>query len=85
MALKVEFEEKFIIIDKDHIKKLNRYSPDLAKELISALYRFFSMYEIVFESIKENIYYICNQDEPYAQKVLDIISKGENKKRKTRV
>jgi hypothetical protein len=33
---------------------------------------------------KTNDYYICNTDEPYADKVLKIILKGEDKKRKCR-
>lgn len=29
----------------------------------------------------DNEYYICNKDEPYAQKVLDVILQGEDQKK----
>jgi len=29
--------------------------------------------------LPNNEYYVCNQDEPYAQKVIDIILEGEDK------
>ena len=62
-----EFKDKFLVINRKHINKLP------IKERIV----FLSTLDLISQYIPENNYYACNQDEPYAQKVLDIILEGE--------
>ena len=64
-----EFEEKFLVINWKHL----RHTKDAIKNLhIDRLKRAVQMLEMD-GIIPDNKYYVCNQDEPYAQKVLDII------------
>ena len=39
-------------------------------------------YEKITGKPMDQKYYVCNQDEPYAQKVIDIIIEGETEKEK---
>lgn len=61
------YEEKFIVINHKH---LNRITEDEKKFL----------HVIFMKLANHNNYYVCNQDEPYAQKVIDIILRGEDEK-----
>ena len=63
-------EEKFIVINRKHIDQLPEH---IASELNRSLM-------IVKSFLPENYYYTCNQDEPYAEEVLDVILNGEDKK-----
>ena len=58
-----KYEEKFFVINKKH---LNAFQIDDLEFLLS---RF---------DLPDNKYYVCNQDEPYAQNVIDLILQGEN-------
>jgi len=60
-----KYEEKFIVINKKH---LNVFQLDDINNLLGRL------------DLPDNKYYVCNQDEPYADAVIDIILNGENKK-----
>lgn len=61
-----KYEEKFIVINvKKHL------NVEQIKKLSGLLDEF---------DLPDNNYYVCNQDEPYAQKVIDIILKGEDEK-----
>ena len=65
-----EYKEKFIIINKKHLEKL----PVGLKNRLAKL-----LYEIA-PFIPDNYYYVCNQEEPYAQEILKIILAGEDEK-----
>lgn len=71
---KLKYEEKFIVINKKHLRGI----PDIihAKFLLSL--------EEIKPYIPENRYYVCNQDEPYANKVIDIILQGEKNNKEKR-
>jgi hypothetical protein len=66
----IKYEEKFIVINKKHLDKLPY---DLSLRLKCLL-------KDISDYLPNNKYYVCNQDEPYASKVIDIIIKGENNK-----
>jgi len=58
-----KFETKFIVINLDHLENV----PETKKfHFLRALFD-------IEEYLPDNKYYVCNQDEPYAQEVLDII------------
>ena len=42
--------------------------------------RMADLLEAMQPHLPDNKYYVCNQDEPYAQDVLDVISRGEDEK-----
>lgn len=60
----LKYEEKFIVTNKKHLKEI----PDKA-----ALNAFVKALSKISPWLPRNKYYVCNQDEPYADKVLDII------------
>jgi len=60
-------EEKFIVINRKHITKND-------VRLISNI--------CLERNVPENKYYVCNQDEPYAEKVLQTIKEGEEQKQR---
>ena len=66
----LNFEEKFIVINRKHLEKITPY------------YR--GLISLALNHVEENIpchrYYVCNQDEPYADEVIRIILEGEEKK-----
>ena len=56
------------------------FTPEV-KGLIKAYKSFIKAYKKrTGKDYPDNNYYVCNQDEPYAQKVIDIILEGETKK-----
>lgn len=65
-------EEKFIVINKKYI--------DPEKIPLDLYFKFHMVLKELSKFIPENKYYVCNQVEPYAQKVLDIILEGEKEK-----
>ena len=82
-----EYEEKFIVINTKHIEQLNssyaeseRTAPcEIVLRLDKALTEFYKKCKSrIKKDLSENNYYVCNQDEPYAQQVIDIILKGED-------
>ena len=60
-------EDKFIVINKKHLVRLSCHSIDLLNEILSEI-----------ENL--NKYIVCNQDEPYAEQVWQIIILGEGLK-----
>ena len=58
-----EFEDKFFVINRKHLKRI----PPFVRPIIREAMR----------HIPDNKYYVCNQDEPYAQDVIQTILKGE--------
>jgi hypothetical protein len=59
----------FIVINKKHIKKLEKSLQEyLNDQLVNILYY-----------LPDNDYYVCNQDEPYSDKVIEtILYEGKN-------
>lgn len=68
----LKYEEKFIVINK---KRLSEVSEKTALMLIDAINNFSESYETETGKKLDQKYFVCNQDEPYAQKVIDIILK----------
>lgn len=69
-----KYEEKFIVINRKFLSKLPR---ELEIEFVQQLTK-------VNECLPNNKYYVCNQDESYAQKVIDIILEGEDNNNETK-
>ncbi len=71
-----EFEEKFLVINWKYLQDTG----DALKDLhIGRLKRAIQQLEMD-KLLPDNKYYICNEDEPYAKKVIDTILNGENNK-----
>lgn len=87
--MKAEYnDDMFIVINKKHLARLTeRFNqngghgddPDVLR-LLAAISRLFKSYRYEFASDLNQKYYVCSQDEPYAQKVIDIILEGESEK-----
>jgi len=71
-----KYEEKFIVINKKHLEELEKSV--IWKPLVSSLKE--ALDDLCLGLPLQNKYYVCNQDEPYAQKVIDIILEGEDAK-----
>ncbi len=70
------FEEKFLVINWKYLQSTG----DAIKDLhIGRLRRAIQMLEMD-KILPDNKYYVCNQDEPYAPFVIDIILRGEELK-----
>lgn len=67
----MQYEEKFIVINKKYL--VTNRARSSVKSLYSAL-------TDLVPYLPNNKYYVCNQDEPYAGKVYNIIEKGEDAK-----
>lgn len=67
----VQYEEKFIIINTKHLRQI----PEKLQE------SFMTQLLLIKDYIPKHKYYACNQDEPYAGKIIKIILEGENEKR----
>lgn len=88
----VKYEEKFIVINKKHIKEYEKcwrkkyassslYSEvPQVKNLLSAIEMFTKAYETYTEKPLNQKYYVVNQDEPYADSVIKFILDNEEKK-----
>lgn len=79
-----DYEKKFLVINWKRMEEINSgfynkmYFPPLVdsppvKKFKKALERFVEDYENNTGSKLDQKYYVCNQDEPYAQKIIDII------------
>lgn len=93
---KLEYEEKFIVINEKILKKLtDKYNKECGKANLLANKREVYQVEdfrsklqaltvVCYEELGIDLsakkYYVCNQDEPYAQKVIDTILEGESEK-----
>ena len=67
--------DKFIVINKKHLEEAEEEIPDKIVEFLDIL-------GYISNWIPDNLYYVCNADEPYAEEVLAIILAGELKKEK---
>lgn len=63
-------ETKFFVLNYKHLQDLSAESRVKVEDAMLC----------VADELIEHNYYVCNQDEPYAQDVIDIIFKGENQK-----
>ena len=68
--VKAFYEEKFIVINKEHLKIVPDNIVKNLKKVLSDLSK----------HIPKNKYYVCNQDETYANEIIDIILKNESNK-----
>lgn len=70
---KAEYEEgKFIVINPKHI-----LGSKVPKKVLN---NWMLVLENILDHMPDNQYYVCNHDEPYAQKVIDTILEGESGK-----
>lgn len=70
----IKKEDKFIVLNKEHIGSFMNSNPKEAEKLLDSL-KFFRDW-----LGRENSYIICNQDEPYAENVWNTILEGERDK-----
>lgn len=73
-----KYEEKFIVFNKSDLIRAK-----ISKDLIRALNDIDNQIQLSRIRRKANQfpkYYVCNQDEPYAQEVIDTILNGEKVK-----
>ena len=66
----IQYEEKFLVINWKHIKNIPQEKAERFRDAVIA----------IEEYLPDNKYYVCNQDEPYAEKVLETILSGEKEK-----
>lgn len=92
--METKFEEKFIVINKKHLEELKKHgkeNPNAAvasirvSDLLYALESFHTIYRKFIGKELDQKYYVCNQDEAYAQKVIDTIIEGETVKENQRL
>ena len=80
---KAEFKNKFLIINHKRFEELNDATEDYNKE-VRALQVAIDNFKIAYEKRVgkklDQKYFVCNQDEPYAQDVIDVILRGECEK-----
>ncbi len=69
----VKKEDKFFVVNLKYIKKLSHYGNLSFNRVCDELNKKFSQTE-------KNKYICCNQDEPYAEKVWEVILAGEAEK-----
>lgn len=86
----IKFEpDKFIVINRKHIKELDKFlndngAPTATRSTVllsNAIQRFGDSCAMNTKPLKQK-YYVCNQDEPYADEVLKVILEGEKIKLK---
>jgi hypothetical protein len=70
----VKYEEKFIVFNKKHLEKMPKEILDKFDAIMIEM--------ILSKCLPPNKYYVCNQDEPYAEEVINIILQGEKTKQK---
>jgi hypothetical protein len=91
--MKAKYEEKFIVINKKIFEEINSSNGNNPKNIFDEDFLSVKLFKIALENLVDdyerrmkkpllNKYYVCNQDEPYAKKVIDIILKGEAEKQK---
>jgi len=74
---------QFIVINKKHVSEVEKtaWGCHLVRNLREAYDAFMDMAaQMTGKEVSLNEYYVCNQDEPYAQKVIDVILAGEAEK-----
>jgi hypothetical protein len=73
-----EFKEKYIVINQDILDKLNPYVSGAFQVALDNLAMNYA--EVTGEYLHNKKYYVCNQDEPYAEDIIKAILKGEDDK-----
>ena len=71
-----EYKEKFLVINGKDLKGLTPLKQAKLGEIMNDI----EAYRSKRGTTPEAKYYVCNQDEPYAQQVIDIILQGETTK-----
>jgi len=71
-----QLETKFTVINNKHAIK---YLTDGEQKKLNKILRSLTL-RMENDGKKDNYYYVCNSDEPYAQQILDIILTEESKK-----
>ena len=75
-------EDKFIVINRKRLEEMKsidsdkwrkKYAKNAAQHLEDALRLFNNSYKEFVGKKLDQKYYVCNQDEPYAQEVIDCI------------
>jgi hypothetical protein len=78
-----KYEEKFIVINTKIFEDDSDIQAYIIENFDQALIGLQEEYfKTTGKKLEDKKYYVCNQDEPYAQKVIDIILEGENNKNK---
>ena len=82
----IKKETKFLVINR---KKLDEYFSQFIKEKFitpeeQAVIDKIPFFQVLKEVRTKNKYIVCNQDEPYAEKVWKLILRGEQKKQEKR-
>lgn len=86
----IEIEKpEFIVINMKRISELDRCSPvgrihPAIMKLLNAVVNFEVSYEAEVGKKMNQTYWVCNQDEPYANTVIETILHGEKQKEQTR-
>ena len=75
----VSREEKFYIFKKEDVDYVLQQNP-LLEEYFQTMCSLVRFHRIAHNKKPENSYVACNQDEPYAEKVWNIILEGEKQK-----
>ncbi len=73
----IEKEDKFIVIKRSDLRRLHPSSRAMFCEIIDEINQHRAMVQGKFDKPK---YYVVNQDEPYADKVWEVIEQGEAEK-----
>ncbi len=71
-----DYEEKFLVINWKYLENAKDAKQQLLIDRLKRAVKYLQMHKI----IPDNKYYVCNQDEPYAPFVIDIILRGEELK-----
>jgi len=72
---RIKKENKFVVINKKYLKVLYEINPQAVMNFINA-------YINIAPFLPAHKYYVVNQDEPYADKIWEIIKEGEKGKTK---
>lgn len=87
---KIEFEpDKFIVINRKRFDRFHGVNGRTGRDwqhpylwkLCNAIENFAKLYKKETGKKMNQKYYVCNQDEPYADEVLKVILEGEKKKK----
>jgi len=75
-----EYEEKFLVINWKYLSiDLEKHNDEQIEALLDFTNALKKLYDLNLIP-KKNKYYVCNQDEPYVQQVIDVILAGEDAK-----
>ncbi len=84
-------KKEFIVLNRKRFDEVFELKDDINKAyleyVLTMLIKALDFFKNTFNSTPglkkmDQKYYVCNQDEPYAQEVLDVILKGEKEKEK---